>query len=65
MMFITFFTDAYGIISVTGKQYDPINLLEEFYKDGLLVRFTFEILENQSSIHQMGKGYTDFEIETQ
>ena len=44
----------YGIVTDDGKQYDPINLPEEFQEDGLYVSFTAKILHNQASTHMWG-----------
>jgi inhibitor of cysteine peptidase len=44
----------YGIVGDKGEYYDPINLPSEFKEDGLQVRYTIKILENQTSIHMWG-----------
>jgi len=41
----------YGIISDSSKNYDPINLSEEFKKDNLRVSFDAKIREDMVSIH--------------
>ena len=45
----------YGIIGDDGKQYDPINLSQEFQKDNLKVSFDAKICEDMVSIHMWGK----------
>ncbi|MGH7726858.1 MAG: hypothetical protein ACREOU_15645 [Candidatus Eiseniibacteriota bacterium] len=45
----------FGIVSDDGKQYDPVNLAEEFRQDGLRVRFRGRILRDQASIHMWGQ----------
>ncbi len=44
----------YGIISDSSKNYDPINLSEEFKKDDLRVSFDAKIREDRVSIHVWG-----------
>lgn len=44
----------YGIIGDYGENYDPINLPSEFKEDGIRVKYTLKILEDQASIHQWG-----------
>lgn len=44
----------YGIIGDSGKNYDPINLSEEFQKDNLRVSFDAKIREDMVSIHMWG-----------
>ncbi len=44
----------YGIVGDDGEYYDPINLPSEFEEDGLKVKYTLEILENQTNIHMWG-----------
>ena len=44
----------YGIISVNGNYYDPINLPVGFHEDGIHVRFLYIIRDAQMSIHQWG-----------
>ena len=53
----------YGIISDDGAHYDPVNLPEDFMEDGLRVRCTLKILDNQSSIHMWGTVVYILEIE--
>ncbi len=42
----------YGIIA-DGKNYDPINLPDEFKRDGIQVSFTYTV-KNISGFHQWG-----------
>jgi len=44
----------YGIVGDDGEYYDPINLQSEFKEDGLQVKYTLKILENQTSVHMWG-----------
>ncbi len=44
----------YGIVGDDEEYYDPINLPSEFEEDGIRVKYTIKILENQTSIHQWG-----------
>jgi hypothetical protein len=44
----------YGIVSDDGKNYDPINLGQEFQVDGLRVRFEAKVLEGVVSAHMWG-----------
>ena len=44
----------YGIVGDDGENYDPTNLLTDFGEDGLRVKYTLKILENQSSFHMWG-----------
>jgi len=44
----------YGIAGDDGKNYDPINLREDFKKDGLRVRFEARELRNRASFHMWG-----------
>ena len=44
----------YGIVGDNGEYYDPINLPSDFKEDGLQVRYTIKILENQTSVHMWG-----------
>ena len=53
----------YGIIGDNGENYDPINLPIEFKIDGIQVRYTLNILENQTSIHMWGTMVEIIEIE--
>lgn len=45
----------YGIKGDDGKQYDPVQLDEQFRKDGLRVAFEFEPVKGGSSIHMWGE----------
>jgi hypothetical protein len=53
----------YGIVGDDGEKYDPINLPIEFEYDGIRIKYTLKILENQSSIHMWGKVVEIIEIE--
>ena len=44
----------YGIKGDDGNNYDPINLDQDFRVDGLRVRFTAKVSEEQASIHMWG-----------
>ncbi len=44
----------YGIIGDDGKNYDPINLGQEFQVDGLRVLFEAKVLEGVVSAHMWG-----------
>ncbi len=44
----------YGIVGDDGKNYDPINLREEFRKDGLSIRFQMKIREDITTTHMWG-----------
>lgn len=44
----------FGIIGDSGKNYDPINLSEEFQKDNLRVSFDAKISEDMVSTHMWG-----------
>jgi hypothetical protein len=43
----------YGIVGDDGKNYDPLNMPQEFRVDGLRVRFTANMTDN-ISIHMWG-----------
>ena len=45
----------YGIIGDDGQRYDPINLSQQFQKDGLRVRFEAKPREDLDSIHMWGR----------
>ena len=45
----------YGIISDNGQKLDPINLKNEFKKDGLRVKFVYSLKKSGANIHQWGK----------
>jgi hypothetical protein len=53
----------YGIIADNGNHYDPANLSAEFKVDGLRIRFTAQIAENQGGIHMWGTLIEILEIE--
>jgi len=44
----------FGIIGDSGKNYNPINLSEEFQKDNLRVSFDAKIREDMVSFHMWG-----------
>ncbi|MBM4160711.1 MAG: hypothetical protein FJ217_06400 [Ignavibacteria bacterium] len=44
----------YGIRGDDGKNYDPVNLSEEFRKEGLRIRFEARELKGQVSVHMWG-----------
>ncbi len=45
----------YGIISDNGEKLDPVNLKNEFKKDGLRVKFVYSFKKSGANIHQWGK----------
>ena len=45
----------YGIISDNGQELDPVNLKDEFKKDGLRVKFVYSLKKGGGNIHQWGK----------
>ena len=45
----------YGIISDNGQELDPVNLKDEFKKDGLRVKFVYSLKKGVANIHQWGK----------
>jgi len=45
----------YGIVGDDGKNYDPVNLKEEFRKDGLRVRFEAKVRKDLVSFHMWGR----------
>ena len=53
----------YGIVGDNGEAYDPINLPTEFEEDGLRVKYTIEILEDQVGFHMWGTIVEIIEIE--
>ena len=53
----------YGISGDDGKNYDPVNLPQQFKEDNIRVRFKFRYSENQVSFHQWGTLIEILEIE--
>jgi hypothetical protein len=45
----------YGIVSDNGQKLDPVNLKNEFKKDGLRIKFVYSLKKNGVNIHQWGK----------
>ncbi|MFZ0456038.1 MAG: hypothetical protein WCE54_18580 [Ignavibacteriaceae bacterium] len=45
----------YGIVSDNGQKLDPVNLKDEFKKDGLRVKFVYSLKKRGSNIHQWGE----------
>ncbi len=45
----------YGIVGDDGNNYDPLNLSDEFKKDGLKVKFIIKPAENQVGFHMWGQ----------
>jgi hypothetical protein len=45
----------YGLVADDGERYDPINLPQEYAKDGLRVRFKVKEKKGMSGIHMWGK----------
>lgn len=54
----------YGIKGDNGKNYDPVNLKEEFQRDGLRIRFEMKELKNQASFHMWGMLVEIINVET-
>lgn len=55
--------EFYGIIGDDGKNYEPINLSDEFKKDGLRVRFQVKLTEDIASTHLWGTPVKIIKIE--
>jgi len=53
VVYLSFEGGFYGIVGDDGKNYDPINLPQEFKVDGLRVKFTANIT-NHVSFHMWG-----------
>ncbi len=53
----------YGIVGDDGEAYDPINIPTEFEEDGLRVKYTIKILEDQVGFHMWGTIVEIIEIE--
>jgi hypothetical protein len=45
----------YGIVDEHGEHLDPMNLPEEFKKDGLKVKFWYEEQKDRIGFHMWGK----------
>lgn len=45
----------YGIVTDNGQKLDPINLKNEFKKDGMRVKFVYSVKKSGLNIHQWGK----------
>jgi L-ascorbate metabolism protein UlaG (beta-lactamase superfamily) len=45
----------YGLVADSGEKYDPVNLPDEFKKDGLRVRFAVKEKQGVASFHMWGK----------
>jgi len=54
VVYLTIEGSFYGIRGDDGKNYDPVNLPEEFRSDGLRVRFEARELKGQGSVHMWG-----------
>jgi len=54
VVFLSFEGGFYGIISDTGKHYDPINWNPEFTTNGTRVYFTAKIHQDLYSFHMWG-----------
>ncbi len=45
----------YGIVADDGQRYDPVNLPNEFRRDGLPVTCRARVLHNRASFHMWGQ----------
>jgi hypothetical protein len=45
----------YGIVGDDGNNYDPLNLSDDFKKDGLKVKFVIKPAETQVGFHMWGQ----------
>ncbi len=45
----------YGIVGDSGQKLDPVNLKDEFKKDGLRVKFVYSLKKDKMSVHQWGE----------
>ena len=45
----------YGIVADNGQKLDPLNLKDEFKKDGLRVKFVYSLKKGTVNVHQWGK----------
>jgi hypothetical protein len=62
VIYLSFEGGFYGIVGDDGKNYDPINMPQEFKVDGLRVQFTAN-LTNYLSFHMWGYVVKLFSIE--
>lgn len=54
VVFLSFEGGFFGINGDDGKNYDPINIPQEFRKDGMRVRFAAKELPGRASVHMWG-----------
>lgn len=54
IIFLSFEGGFYGIKGDDGRNYDPINLPDDFRKDGVRVRFEAKELTGRASYHMWG-----------
>jgi len=54
----------YGLVADNGERYDPVNLLKEYKKDGLRVKFQVKEKKGMVGIHMWGKIVEVVKIET-
>jgi len=54
VVFVSIEGGFYGIKGDDGRNYDPVNLPEEFRKDGLRVRYDVRELKDRASFHMWG-----------
>ncbi len=55
VVYVPLETGFYGIVSDTGKKYQPINLPEAFRQDELRVRVTARLVTNRLGLHMWGR----------
>ena len=63
IVFLSFEGGFYGIISIDGEHYDPLNLPDEFKIDGLRISFRAKIRRDLGSFHMWGTIIELFSIE--
>jgi hypothetical protein len=54
VVFLSFEGGFYGIKGDDGRNYDPINISQEFRADGMRVRFAAKELPGRASVHMWG-----------
>lgn len=53
--YITIEGGFYGIVTDNNESLDPVNLAEDFQKDGMRVSFSYKINKEGASFHMWGK----------